>query len=266
MPKVVIDVPPAEKVVMAAALAIRGEVGVVVGAKALQVAQAAQPEIVSARVVVDPAPTVVHPVPERIFGDGRVVLVPDLAPVDVLVELSDAAGVTIRPLTPTGPQGPPAAIGDDPQDGRARGLELAEGIVLVQLPLGRPTEAGAVFHWLYEVFEDGEFLGYTWSPDEVVDEAAGTVTIPMPVSELQGTLFLPASLTPGFVANHDPLAEMWSGPTKEARGFGYAGPQFTTFPVVAPQVRERLFVYSPVVQNYAWIDALSVGPVGPPES
>ena len=282
-PKVSVAVPQGELMNVASPLTVGGEVGVAVGAKVLQAVQAAQPEIASARVVVDPAPTVVHAVPTAMLGDGRIVIVDGLSPVDVLFELQDAAGSVIRPFAPPGPPpaipAPAAALTAEAAVERAlEGLDAvaeheagseaasdrSERVVMVQLPLGRPTEPGAVFHWLFEVLEEGVFIGYTWSPDEVVDEAAGTVTIPMRVSQLQGTLFLPASITPGFVANHDPLAAMWSGPTKEARGFGYAGPQFTTFTVVAPQVRERLFVYSPVVGNYAWIDALGVGPVGPP--
>jgi hypothetical protein len=57
---------------------------------------------------------------------------------------------------------------------------------------------------------------------------------------------------------------VWSSPTREGRDFGFAGPQFTTFTVVAPQVVDRLFVYSPVVDNYAWVDVSGVGPSGPP--
>ena len=114
------------------------------------------------------------------------------------------------------------------------------------------------------VYEDGEVLGWTWSKDEVRDEATGTVTIPLSVAELQGTLFLPVSIQPGYVQNHDPLVHTWSGPTSLAADFGFAGPQFTTFTVVAPQVGLRLFVYSPVVDNYAWIDVSGVGPSGPP--
>jgi hypothetical protein len=92
----------------------------------------------------------------------------------------------------------------------------------------------------------------------------GTLTAHLPLTNFQGTLFLPASLTPAFVQNHDPLVHMWSGPTLEARDFGFAGPQFTTFTVVAPQVGSRLDVYSPVVNNYGWVDAGGVGPSGPP--
>ena len=208
----------------------------------------------------------------------------------MLLELKDATGQAVRPIIlPRTPKLPSAADAEsdaaDALTDAASLLErhaaraerelaeaaealstLAEEMVLVQLPLGRPTEPGAAFHWLYEVLENGVFLGYTWSPDEIVDEVAGTVTIPMPISQLQGTLFLPASITPGYVANHDALAQVFSGPTQGAKGFGYAGPQFTTFTVLAPQVGLRLFVYSPVVDNYAWIEALGVGPVGRPSN
>ena len=81
---------------------------------------------------------------------------------------------------------------------------------------------------------------------------------------LSGTPFLPAQVGPGYVQNHDPEVHIWSGPTRLAVDFGFAGPQFTTFTVVAPQVGARLFVYSPVVGNYGWIDVPGVGPSGPP--
>jgi hypothetical protein len=97
-----------------------------------------------------------------------------------------------------------------------------------------------------------------------VDPEAGTVTFSVPLAGLQGTVFLPAEITPGYVQNHDPLVRVWSGPTREARDFGFAGPQWTTFTALAPQVQLRLFVWSPVVADYAWIDVAGVGPVGSP--
>jgi hypothetical protein len=239
---------------------------VAVGTNVLQAVQAAQPEVASASVVVDPAPTVVNPVSQDVFGNGRVAFSNGMAPVDVQLDLRDAAGNRVTTAA-SPPQAPAASAADGaaaaPGDASA---DPAAGVVTVVLPLGQASEPGAQFHWLHEVFDGGVFLGYSWSPDEVVDEAAGTVTIPLPVAQLQGTVFLPVSITPGLVANHDPLEQAWSGPTLEARNFGYAGPQFTTFPVLAPQVGLRLFVFSPVVDNYAWLDVAGVGPVGPPDS
>lgn len=163
-------------------------------------------------------------------------------PIDIKFELRDEAGASVRPAQ---------SVGDE-----------RVALTLPRLPAVDPS---ARFHWLYEVFEGDEFLGYTWSPDEADDLDADTVTFTVPVGGLQGTVFLPASITPGWVQNHDPMVHTWSGPTQEARDFGVAGPQWTTFTVVAPQVGTRLFVHSPVVQNYAWIEVMGVGPSGPPE-
>jgi hypothetical protein len=281
VPVVTASVPVGEQVKVAAPLTAGGEVKVAVGAKVLQAVQAAQPEVAAASIVIDPAPAPANPVPEGVIGNGRIAAAPGLAPVDVLLQLRDAAGNAVKPAasadaTSTASPAGTTAIGTDTAAAGTAGTDDAEtdagdadpseSVVLVRLPLGQPSEPGAEFHWLHEVLEDGVFQGYTWSPDEVVDEETGTVTIPMPVSALQGTLFVPASITPGYVANYDPLVHMWSGPTREARDFGFAGPQFTTFPVLAPQVGLRLFVFSPVVNNYAWVDAMGVGPVGDPDA
>jgi hypothetical protein len=107
-------------------------------------------------------------------------------------------------------------------------------------------------------------LGYGRLP-ATFEPSTGSLVVLAPLGALRGTLFLPAVITPAFVQNFDPLVRMWSGPTSEARDFGLAGPQFTTFTVVAPQIVDRLFVYSPVVSNYGWIDVSGVGPSGPPD-
>jgi hypothetical protein len=121
-----------------------------------------------------------------------------------------------------------------------------------------------VFTWLQAIYDgQGNFLGYVRSPADF-DASRGANLLHTTVGGLQGTLFLPVTLTPAWVQNFDPLVHMWSGPTLEARDFGFAGPQFTTFTVEAPQIVDRLFVYSPVVNNYGWIDIGGVGPSGPP--
>jgi hypothetical protein len=222
----------------AVALPAGGQASVAVGQNVVAALQAGQPEA-AARVLVDAAPPVVQPVAAEVLGGGRIAIVD--AAIDIKFELRDAAGAAV----------PPAA-------------DVGGELVALTLPHLPVAEAGAEFHWLHEVFEGAEFLGYAWSPDETVDAEAGTVTFTMPVAGLQGTVFLPAAVTPGWVQNHDPLVHTWSGPTVEARDFGFAGPQWTTFTVVAPQVRLRLFVWSPVVSNYAWIDVAGVGPAGPP--
>jgi hypothetical protein len=92
----------------------------------------------------------------------------------------------------------------------------------------------------------------------------GAVGLRVPLASLQGTLFLPATLVPAYVQNFDPGAHIYSGPGADAVDYGVAGPQYTTFTVVAPQLGNRLFVYNPVTENYGWIDARSVGPVPAP--
>jgi hypothetical protein len=74
------------------------------------------------------------------------------------------------------------------------------------------------------------------------------------------------SFTPFWVKNHR-LTEMWSGPT-DAPGtvsFGKTSGQFCSFLVVLPPDGPRLYVFNPYSQNYLWIDADAIGPVGPPE-
>ncbi len=60
---------------------------------------------------------------------------------------------------------------------------------------------------------------------------------------------------------------MWSGPagTPDVVSFGQTSQQFCAFQVVEPQDGPRLFVYNPYTDNYFWIDADAVGPVGEPE-
>ena len=115
------------------------------------------------------------------------------------------------------------------------------------------------FAWLIEVQEDGQFLGY-FLLSGGFDPATGKLTYQVPVSQLQGTLFLPVMLQPASVASFDPLVHIWSSPFKDAVDFGFAGPQFTVFPVLGPQVGQRILVYDPVTAGVGWIDASGVGP------
>jgi lipoprotein-anchoring transpeptidase ErfK/SrfK len=59
-----------------------------------------------------------------------------------------------------------------------------------------------------------------------------------------------------------PIA-LWSGPDDSADQFGYAA-RWDYFLIATPQNGARLFVWVARSQNYAWVDALSVGPSGPP--
>ncbi|HEX2515204.1 MAG TPA: hypothetical protein VH257_10895 [Chloroflexota bacterium] len=214
------------------------QANVAIGAGVTGALQASQPAVTSALVEFNLAPPAQVAAVEAVIGGGQVALVDQ--PLDIRLELRDAGNNAVAPVA-----------------------EVAQTAVEITLPLLQPADPNSEFHWLFEVLENGVPVGYTWSPHEVADPIAGTVTIPLRLDELQGTLFVPASITPGYVQNHDPLVHMWSGPTREARDFGFAGPQWTTFPVVAPQVGLRLLVYSPVVGNYAWIDVSGVGPSGP---
>jgi hypothetical protein len=71
---------------------------------------------------------------------------------------------------------------------------------------------------------------------------------------------------PFWVKNHR-LTGMWSGPTNGPGvvSFGTTSQQFCSFQVVLPPEGPRLYVFNPHSQNYFWIDADAVGPVGPPE-
>jgi lipoprotein-anchoring transpeptidase ErfK/SrfK len=57
--------------------------------------------------------------------------------------------------------------------------------------------------------------------------------------------------------------QLWSGPDDSAEQFGYAA-RWDYFLVVQPQVGTRLSVFVARTHNYAWVDALAVGPSGPP--
>lgn len=56
---------------------------------------------------------------------------------------------------------------------------------------------------------------------------------------------------------------LWSGPDDNAEQFGNAA-RWDYFLIVRPQVGQRLPVLVARSGNYAWVDALSVGPSGPP--
>jgi hypothetical protein len=169
-------------------------------------------------------------------------------PIDLRIEVLDAAG---ERLVPEG-------IDAQMRIGLPVVVDPAEGA------------SNAAFAWLQGFYvEDPStgirnvFLGYML-PSLDFDPDSGLLYANLGLDEVEGTLFLPAWVTPGFVQNHDPSAQIWSGPTSGARSFGVAAPQFTTFTVVAPQISTRLYVFNPATQNFGWIDVLGVGPSGPP--
>jgi hypothetical protein len=56
---------------------------------------------------------------------------------------------------------------------------------------------------------------------------------------------------------------LWSGPDDNAEQFGTAA-RWDYFLIAQPQTGQRLYVLVARTNNYAWVDALSVGPSGPP--
>jgi hypothetical protein len=87
---------------------------------------------------------------------------------------------------------------------------------------------------------------------------ASTVTpLPAPVP--------PAATTRGtgqWVTNPQPL-ELWSSPETDAVSLGSAR-SGSYFELTGAGTERRLFVYSPRIEEYAWIDAAAVGPSTPP--
>ncbi len=59
--------------------------------------------------------------------------------------------------------------------------------------------------------------------------------------------------------------QLWSGPDSRAVAFGTVA-QWSYLQVVLPQQGSRLYVFNPVTENYAYVDAAAVGPSGPPPS
>jgi hypothetical protein len=142
----------------------------------------------------------------------------------------------------------------------------AAAFVDITLPIVSPPTAqslGGIFVWLSAVYEQGAFLGYV-RPAADFNPATGNLTLHLPISSLQGTLFLPSVMIPATVQNFDPNAHIFSGWAANAFDFGSAGAQFTMFTVVGPQVGGRLFVYDPISNNYGWLDVVGVGPSGLP--
>jgi hypothetical protein len=141
-----------------------------------------------------------------------------------------------------------------------------------------PVLAPGVFAWLQEIDVQGRFAGYV-RPDGPFDPPSNSHVLAVPLGALQGTsqgsnspatgappgapgvLFLPVVLQPAWVATFDPAARVWFGPTADALDFGAAGPQFTVFTVVGPQVLGRVLVFDPLTENYGWLDAAEVSPV-----
>jgi len=110
----------------------------------------------------------------------------------------------------------------------------------------------------------GAFIGYIRADAKFVP-SSGRQEFSVGVGDLSGAFMLPAAFQPAYVQNFGADLQIYSGWDDKAASFGPAGPQFTTFRVVAPQIGKRIYVYNPVTDNYGWIDAEGVGPAGPPK-
>ena len=108
----------------------------------------------------------------------------------------------------------------------------------------------------------GAFIGYIRADAKFVP-SSGRQEFSVGVGDLSGAFMLPAAFQPAYVQNFGADLKIYSGWDDNAASFGPAGPQFTTFRVVAPQIGKRIYVFNPVTDNYGWIDAEGVGPSGP---
>lgn len=92
--------------------------------------------------------------------------------------------------------------------------------------------------------------------------AARSVPVPTPPAP-QPTPRPPAApFTPFWVQNHR-ATQLWSGLDREAVTFGVA-PPWSYFQVVEPQSDGRLRVLDARTGNFAFVEAVDVGPSGPP--
>jgi hypothetical protein len=190
------------------------------------------------RAVFSPAPVPPNQAAEGSLGGGNVV--PLAPPIDVSLAVRDLSSGVETPLPP-----------------EVTNINVALRFCVLQHP---PNPADQ-FSWLREVNEDGMFAGY-FRDTANFDAATNSLTTVVPAGSLSGTLFLPSFIVPAFVANFDANTHIFSSPFADAVDFGVAGPAFTRFSVVSPQVLERIFVFNESSQNYGWIDAAGVGPVG----
>ncbi|MBV8087822.1 MAG: hypothetical protein JO247_23685 [Chloroflexi bacterium] len=212
-----------------------------VGANVLGDLRTVLPNVANVTVIFNPAPSLPNAAAAGSLGGGAVT--PLSAPVDIKIVPQDANGNALQA----------SAL----PSGSTSTVDLALPVLNVTI------SANGVFAWLQATYVNGAFFGYIRPPADF-NPTTGNVTVHASLSSLQGTLFLPAVIVPAWVQNFDPNAHIFSGPDQAAQDFGAAGPAYTTFTVVAPQVGTRLYVYNPVSSNYGWIDVSGVGPSGPP--
>jgi hypothetical protein len=192
-------------------------------------------------VVFDPAPKLANDVVAGLsLGGGNVTRV--APPIDIQFQAVDSTTGTSAPLP---------------------GSVLEKRIELTLPVLVTPPGLDQQFEWLREFREDGLFTGY-FRMASTFDPGRNSHRYNIALGEVTGTLFLPAIISPAYLQNFDPNVHVFSGPTITAVDFGLAGPQFTTFTVVGPQVGKRIYVFNSATNNYGWIDVEGVGPSGPP--
>jgi hypothetical protein len=191
------------------------------------------------QVIFDPAPLTLNETERGSLGGGNV------------VPLGPPIGLRVRAIDSASGQEVPIPVG------------LLTSTVDVLLPvLAEAPEPSQQFAWLVEVRGETGFLGYM-RRDGVFDPPTNSLRYTLSLGEVGGTRFLPSMIVSSWVRNHDANVHIWSAPTLDALDFGLAGPQFTLFQVVGPQVAGRIFVLNSFTGNYGWIDAASVGPSGP---
>jgi len=97
------------------------------------------------------------------------------------------------------------------------------------------------------------------SPTPTLVPSATPLPTPSPTPLPTAT---PIPTPPAWVQALRPIP-LWSGPDEFAEQLGTAA-RWDYFLIARPQVGDRLNVVVARTQNYAWVDALSVGPSGPP--
>ncbi len=191
--------------------------------------------IARVRAIVDPDPVPESDAQAGSLGGG------------IVIPVSRPISIRIEGFLASGEAAPPGVL-----------PETEFRISMPVLP-GSSTRS-SVFAWLVASYDASGFIGYARVPS-VFDADTNRVLVSVPLSGLaNGALFLPALLANTSVLIQDAEARLYSRPDQFAIDFGLAGDQFSELEVVAPQVRDRLFVFSPVTENYGWIDALKVGP------
>ena len=114
--------------------------------------------------------------------------------------------------------------------------------------------------------------GYSMSPrtmGDSLDHKQNNWWIKLGIAALATALYYllsiesAAAYEPWWVQNHRET-DLWSGLDGQAKSFQKIA-QWNYFKVVAPQGdKERLYVWNPKTNNYAYINARDVGPSGPP--